>query len=306
MDKLLCKIIDNNRYLIDKGKVADYIPALSKANKNDIGLTLIDMEGNIYKSGDSSKKFTIQSISKVLSLFLAILDNGQEKVSDKINFEGTDEPFNTLFKLDLPNTIKPPNPMVNSGAILTTSLIKGKGNEKFQRLISFLRDITENPNISYNEEVYLSEKSTGNKNRALAYIMKDRNFLEEDVEETLDAYFKQCSIEVDTLDLAKIGMFLARRNEKLDSTLEGKEDFDQVKRIVTAVMMTSGMYNHSGQYAINVGLPSKSGVGGGIMGSLPNKMGIGIYSPALDDYGNSIVGYGIMRDLSRELNLNLF
>lgn len=302
MDKLLKKIINENKHVIEKGKVADYIPALSKANKENIGVTIIDTEGNVYQEGDYDKKFTIQSISKTISLFLAIMDNGEEKVFKKIDYEGTEEPFNTLYKLDLPHTSRPPNPMINSGAILTTSLIKGKGEEKFERLIGFLRTITDNPNLSYNEEVYLSEKITGNKNRALAYLMKSRDFIEGDIEDILDAYFKQCSIEVTTQDLARIGLFLATRNKNSSK----KVDVNKIKRIVTAIMTTSGMYNFSGEYAVEVGIPSKSGVGGGIMGTIPNKIGIGVYSPALDEYGNSIAGYGIMKDLSRELRLNLF
>lgn len=306
MEKLLKRVIEKNKYLIKKGKVADYIPALSKAKKEDIGITIIDVEGRIYRKGDYNKKFTIQSISKVISLFLAIMDNGEEKVFTKIGCEGTEDSFNSLFKLDLPHTKKPANPMVNAGAILTTSLILGEGEEKFQRLIGFLGNITGNQNLSYNEEVYLSEKATGNKNRALAYLMKARNFLEEDVESTLDTYFKQCAIEVTTEELAKLGMFLASRNREFDLNLEGNKNTNEIKRTITAIMTTSGMYNFSGEYAINVGIPSKSGVSGGIMGTLRNKYGIGVYSPGLDKYGNSIVGYGIMKDLSRELNLNLF
>lgn len=304
MEKILKEIVNKNKYLIEKGRVADYIPALSKANKEDIALTIIDLEDNIYEYGDHSKKFTIQSISKVISLFLAILDNGEEKVFKKIDCEGTEEPFNTLYKLDLPNILRPANPMINSGAILTTSLIKGTPEEKFQRLIGFFRDITGNPYLSYNEEVYLSEKQTGDKNRALAYLMKSRSFLDGDVESILDVYFKQCSIEVTTNDLARIGLFLSSREEK--ANIDNKADINKIKRTVTAIMATCGMYNFSGKYAMEVGIPSKSGVAGGIMATIPNKMGIGIYSPPLDQCGNSIVGYGIMKDLSRKLKLSLF
>lgn len=303
MNKLLKEIIEKNKYLISQGEVADYIPALSKANKEDMAITIIDMDGKIYEEGVYEEKFTIQSISKVLSLFLAIMDNGREKVFQDIGCEGTDEPFNTLFKLDLPHTIKPPNPMVNSGAILATSLIKGHGEEKFERLLKFFRQVTENPNLSYNKEVYLSEKNTGNKNRALGYLMKSRNFLSGDVESILDVYFKQCSIEVTTRDLAKIGLFLGSRNEKSG---EENTNLNKIKRTITAIMATAGMYNFSGEYGIEVGIPSKSGVAGGIMGTVPKKMGIGVYSPALDKYGNSIAGYGIMKDLSQKLDLNLY
>ena len=303
MNNILEQIIERNRYLINQGKVADYIPALSKSNPNNIGVCMIDKNENIYMAGDYSIKFTIQSISKVMSLLLALIDNGEEKVFKQIDYEPTEEPFNTLFKLDLPNTVKPTNPMINSGAIITTSMIKGDGNEKFIRLLEFIRLVTGNPGISYNEEVYLSEKETGHKNKAMAYLMKSRGFLEGDVDEILDIYFKQCSIEVDSVDIAKIGLFIAKRCPlKQDSKIHN----ERAASIVTAIMATCGMYNFSGEYAATVGIPSKSGVGGGILGAIPNNMGIGVYSPGLDQYGNSIVGYGIMKDLSKELNLSIF
>lgn len=303
MNITLEKIIERNRYLIKEGKVADYIPALSKRDPNNIGVCLIDKNENIYMAGDYNIKFTIQSISKVMSLLLALIDNGEEDVFKQIDYEPTEEPFNTLFKLDLPNTVKPANPMINSGAIITTSMIKGVGNEKFIRLLEFIRLVTGNPGISYNEEVYLSEKETGHKNKAMAYLMKSRGFLEGDVDEILDIYFKQCSIEVDSVDIAKIGLFIAKRCPlKQDSKIHN----ERAASIVTAIMATCGMYNFSGEYAATVGIPSKSGVGGGILGAIPNNMGIGVYSPGLDQYGNSIVGYGIMKDLSKEFNLSIF
>lgn len=304
MKNILDRIIENNRYMIKEGKVADYIPALSNKNPDEIGVCIMDVDGNIYRSGDYNTKFTIQSISKVLSLLLALMDNGEEYVFKRIDYEPTEEPFNTLFKLDLPNTIKPTNPMINSGAIITTSLIKGKGQEKFNRLLEFIREVTENPDIAYNEEVFISEKQTGDKNKAMGYLMRSRGFLEGDVDEILDVYFKQCSIEVDTYDLAKIGLFIGNRCPLLK--LNGKISNEKAASIVTAIMTTCGMYNFSGEYASNVGIPSKSGVAGGILGTIPRKMGIGVYSPSLDQYGNSIAGYGIMRDLSKELSLSIF
>lgn len=304
MEKLLNGIIEKNRYLINEGKVADYIPALSKADPNHIGICIMGLEGEVYKAGDYNIPFTIQSISKVMSLILAIMDNGEEKVFEKVGYESTDEPFNTLFKLDLPHIIKPANPMINSGAIMTTSLIKGNGEEKCNRLLDFIRLVTENPDISYNEEVYLSEKSTGSKNKAMAYLMNSRGFLNGDIEGILDSYFRQCSIEVDTVDIAKIGLFLANRG-RIPGTINTICN-SKIISTVTAIMATSGMYDFSGEYATKVGIPSKSGVAGGILGTISKKMGVGIYSPVLDQFGNSIVGYNIMKDLSNELNLNIY
>lgn len=292
------KIIEDNRYAIDNGNVADYIPALAGADPEKIGISIADVEGNIQSAGDFSQKFTIQSISKVVSLMLAIMDKGEEFVFNRVGYEATEEPFNSLLKLEFHHTSKPSNPMINAGAILTTSLIYGDGEEKFIRLLNFIREITGNHELDYSRQVYNSEKETGDKNRAIAYLMKARGFMVGDVEEILDIYFKQCSIEVDTVDLANIGLYIANRDENIK--------INNIKRMVSAIMATSGMYNFSGKYASDIGIPSKSGVAGGIMATVPNRMGIGVYNPVLDEYGNSSVGLGMMRDISSILDLNIY
>ncbi len=303
MEKILDRLIEENRYLIQYGKVADYIPALSNANPNNIGICIMDIKGNIYCSGDYTKKFTIQSISKVISLMLAIIDRGKDEVFQRVGMEPTDEPFNSFYKLELREKGKPSNPMINAGAIVTTSLIKGRGDKKFTRLLSLIRDITGDKSISYNKEVYMSEKSTSNRNRAMAYLLKDKGLIEGDVEEVLDVYFKQCSIEINCIHLAKIGTFFANKCR----TPNGDTHYpEEIVNIIVAIMTTCGMYDFSGQYAVEVGIPSKSGVAGGILGVVPNKYGIGIYGPSLDEYGNSIVGYGILKGLSKELGLSIF
>lgn len=304
MEGLLQRIVEENRYLTKEGKVADYIPALGKANSNHIGICVVDLEGNVKKAGDSDIKFTAQSISKVISLMLAIMDNGEGYVFERIGYEGTDEPFNTLYKLDLPHVLKPANPMINAGAILTTSLIKGSGEEKFQRILELTRKMARNPDINYNGEVYLSEKETGDKNRAMANLMKARGMLVGDVEEILDCYFKQCSIEVDTMDLANIGAFLAGGCKGLKNY--GKGEPEKLRSILLGIMITSGMYNFSGEYAVKIGIPSKSGVGGGIMAAVPNQYGIATFGPTLDKNGNSSPGQGMMKSIASELNLKIF
>lgn len=304
VENILREIVEKNRYLTGEGKVADYIPALKKADPKGIGICIVDLMGNTYSAGDYDVKFTIQSISKVISLMLAIIDNGQSYVFERVGYEGTDEPFNTLYKLDFPHIDKPTNPMINAGAIVITSLVKGGHGERFNRILDLIRIVSNNPNISYNEEVYLSEKATGDKNRALANIMKARGMLDGDVEEILDDYFKQCSIEVDASDLANMGAFLARGCEGLSSY--GSINKKKLTSILIGIMNSCGMYNFSSRYAIEVGIPSKSGVGGGIMGVVPSNMGIGVYSPALDENGNSKAGYGMMKNLAEELDLRLF
>ncbi|WP_422485953.1 glutaminase A [Gudongella sp. DL1XJH-153] len=304
MEILLNEIIENNRHLIKNGKVADYIPALAKADFEKIGVTVAGRTGALlYSAGDYNQKFTLQSISKVISFLVAAMDNGIEDIFEKVGCDSTDEPFNAFTKLDLPNVNKPANPLINSGAILTTSMIKGNGDEKFQKILELTRRMAHNPNIGYNEEVYLSEKKTGSRNRSMAYLMSSKNILEGDVEDVLDTYFKQCSIEVDTRDLAKIGRFISAGCEGIN--IDGISRTD-MSILLKGLLFTCGMYNYSARYAIEVGIPSKSGVGGGIMGVLPNGMGIGIFSPALDENGNSSAGIGIIKELTRRLHYNIF
>lgn len=303
MEQLLDRIIIKHRNLTNLGKVADYIPALSNADPNKIGVCIIDENNNVHKSGDFDMKFTLQSISKALTLILAIKDNGIDKVLEKVGLESTDEPFNSFIKLDMQNNSKPANPMINAGAIVTTSLIKGNHHEKFHRILELVRFITKNNEIGYNEEVYLSEKNTGSRNRAMAYLMSNKGILEGNVEDVLDTYFKQCSIEVDTVDLANIGKFISEGCNGLDiKTISNNE----LTVLLKSILLTCGMYDYSSRYAIEVGIPTKSGVSGGLMGVLPGNRGIGIYSPALDSHGNSIAGLGIIKSLSKELNLSIF
>ncbi|NLW39844.1 MAG: glutaminase A [Tissierellia bacterium] len=303
MKELLDRLIEKNKPLTDKGQVASYIPALKKANPKDLGICILDIEGNLYCAGDYDRKFTMQSISKVMALILALMDNG-ERVFERVGMKPADYAFNSLYKLDLPHGDKPANPMINAGAIVTTSLIKGEGEEKFDRLLKLLREISSNQHIKYNEEVYLSEKATADKNRAIAYLLKNKGLLEGDVEEILNAYFKQCSIEVDCIDLARIGIFLASKGRPLGS--DEKLVDEEIINTSLAIMTSCGMYDYSGEYLAQVGIPAKSGVAGGVLAVVPNRFGIGVYAPALDQYGNSLAGLELLKDLSKELKLSIF
>lgn len=303
MNKLLMDLIEKNRYLVKEGTVASYIPALSKSNPNHIGVSIIDKNGNIFSEGDYKVKFTIQSISKVLSLMVALMELGEKAVFLKVGYNGSASSFNNIRDLDLPNAIYPTNPMINAGAIVVTSLIEGTSDEKFNKILKLTREITGNMDIDYNREVYLSEKKTGDRNRAIAYLMKSKGMISGNVEENLDAYFKQCSIEMDTEDLAKIGLFIANGCKTLGSNNISNK---KLTTILLGIMSNCGLYDYSGEYSIKVGIPSKSGVAGGLLCSAKNNFGIALYNPVLDNKGNPIVGIGIMEDLSKALNLNIF
>ncbi len=304
MKDLLDKLVKKNLPKVKLGTVANYIPELDKAKKDALGIYIITNEGSEYFSGDWNTKFTIQSISKIVTLMLAIIDNGEEYVFSKVGMEPTGDPFNSIKKLETSSRKKPYNPLINAGAIAIASMIKGKDIiEKFQRLLNFFRKISEDETLDVNYKIYCGESETGNKNRAMGYFLKDEGIIEGSVEEALDIYFKQCSIEVTTKTLAKIALFIA--NNGIMSTGESVLT-PRIATIIKTLMVTCGMYDSSGEFAIKVGIPSKSGVGGGILSVVPGKMGIGIYGPSLDRKGNSIAGISLLEDLSAEMKLTIF
>jgi glutaminase len=233
------------------------------------------------------------------------MDHGPGKVFSKVGMEPSGDPFNSIVKLETLEHHKPLNPMINGGAIAVASLIVGDDvKERFQRVCHLLYRITGNDKITLNQKVYQSERRTEDRNRSLAYFMISTGVIESDVEEALDLYFQLCSIDVTCSDLAKISLFLANGgylpNEDNPLIEPG------IVKILLTIMMTSGIYNASGEFTIRVGFPAKSGVSGGIMGVVPGQMGIGVFGPAIDDKSNSVAGTRIMKDLSNRYNLHIF
>ena len=305
MEELLEQLIEECSSYTKNGALANYIPELANADPNKLGAYIISSDGKHYFSGDYMHKFTIQSIVKTILLLQALIDNGVEIVSSKVGVEATGKPFDAINVSGQQLDSRHLNPMVNMGAILMCTLIKGDTyDEKFNRVLSLTRELSGNPDIDIDENVYLSEKKWGNKNRALAYLLKSYGMLDDDVEEVLDCYFKSCSISVTCKDLANIGYVLANRG-KLPGRAERIIPVNYT-RYVNAILMTCGMYDGSGEFALRVGVPAKSGVGGGIMAVVPTKMGIGIFSPTLDEKGNSVAGIQLLEKLSRQLYLSIF
>lgn len=287
------------------GKLADYIPELTKANPDDFGIYIISNDKKHSKAGDYHKQFTIQSIVKPILLLQALIDNGIECVKSHVGVEATGKPFDAINYNDQSLLSENINPMVNMGAIAMCTLIKGNTyDDKFNRLLELTRKLADNPDIELDQDVYLSEKRTGNKNRALAYLLKTYGMIQDDVEDVIDCYFKACSIKVCCEDLARIGLVLANHGK---SPLTGETLFPiEYANYVNAILITCGMYDGSGEFAVKVGVPAKSGVGGGIMAVVPTRMGIGIFSPSLDKKGNSVAGIKALEQLSKELNLSIF
>lgn len=289
---------------VENGTTAGYIPELQRVNKYQLGICMTGLDGTVLEAGDTRALFTIQSISKIISLILAIRDRGAAYLfHDKVGVEPTGDPFNSIVKLE--SKTRPFNPFINAGAIAVASCIDGEGSdEKLDRFLVLTRKLCNNESIGLNESVYRSEKQTGDRNRALAYYLKASGVLEGDVEECLDFYFKMCSVNVTARDIANLSAVLANHGVS-PFTQEVLVERKNAKAI-RALMLTCGMYDGSGEFAMSVGFPAKSGVGGGIAVSLVEQMGIGVFGPALDRKGNSIGGIKMLEFLSDKLDCQLF
>lgn len=282
------------------GALASYIPELSTVDPESFGLSLSTSDGYVYKSGDTAVEFTIQSISKPFTYALALELIGQDAVDAKIGVEPSGEAFNEISVDNVTKT--PKNAMINAGAIAAVSLVPGAGaDERFDRILEFYSACA-GRRLHVDMDVYGSEKATGNRNRAIAYMLASFGVLDGDPDEVLDVYFRQCSVRVTSTDLARMATTLARGgcNPMTGRRVSGAK----VVRRTLSVMVTCGMYDATGDWVSAVGMPAKSGVGGGIVAVLPGQLGIGVYSPRLDARGNSVRGVEVCRNLSSQLGLH--
>ncbi|OKO93605.1 Glutaminase [Geobacillus proteiniphilus] len=300
----LVRFVEEAKQYARSGKVADYIPALGKADPNELSIAIYTPDGRVVDAGDVTVKVTLQSISKIIALALVLIDRGEDEVFHKVGMEPTDYPFHSIAKLE-EKPAKPLNPMINAGALVVTSMIQGGSvSERLERLLAFVRRLAGNERISYSDEVARSEFETAFLNRSLCYFLKQHGMIDEDVEELMELYTKQCAIEMTCIDLARIGLVLALDGRDPHSS-EPLMPLD-VARICKTFMVTCGMYNSSGEFAIKVGIPAKSGVSGGILAAVPGRCGIGIFGPALDDKGNSLTGVKLLERLSKTYSLSIF
>lgn len=304
MKELLNRALQSARPYISEGKVATYIPELAFADPTDLGIAIMDEHGNVTGVGDFEKSFTMQSVVKPLILLAALIDNGMEKVRSLVGVESTGKPFDSFNYSDLALTGDHINPMINTGAIALCSLIAGDNcRDKLERLLALARNVCRNQSLCVNEKIYRSESMTGHKNRALAYLLKAYGLIEADAEEVVDLYFRACSITASAKDLATMGYVFAHHGvDHLGNRLFPAS----YARYVNAMLLICGMYDASGEFALTVGIPAKSGVAGGIMALVPGGIGIGVYSPALDRKGNSVAGLKVLEYLSAELDLSIF
>lgn len=287
---------------LQEGIVANYIPELAKVNPELFSICIVTVDGQVYKVGDYQQLFTIQSISKAFAYGLALEDHGRDYVLTRVGVEPTGDAFNAII-LD-EQSKRPYNPMVNAGAIATTSLIKGSGpTERLNRMLDMFKRYIGH-DVVVDISVFTSERSTGHRNRAMAHLMLNFGMIDQNIEQALDLYFQQCSVVVDCQDLAVMAATLANKGIN-PMTKEQAVDSHYIKDILS-VMYTCGMYNFAGEWAYKIGIPAKSGICGGILAVIPNKMGIAVFSPPLDARGNSVRGVKVCEELSHQFRLHLF
>ena len=305
MKELLTGILNECLAYTSQGHVATYIPELANADPNKLGIYISMANGEEYGVGDYTDDFTMQSVVKPLILLQALMDSDVDTVKELVGVEATGKPFDAFNYSDQALTGAHINPMINTGAIALCTLIHGDTyTDKFNRLLALARTLTDNPELDINQSVYQSEKATGNKNRALAYMLTAYGMISDPVEEILDFYFRACSISANCKDLAKIAHIFANHGVH---PVSGEQLFPaKFAKHVNATLATCGMYDGSGEFALKVGFPAKSGVGGGILGVIPQRMGIAVFAPALDKHGNSVAGVQALARISNELDLSIY
>jgi glutaminase len=280
-----------------------YPPEEAGPEKDQFAIAVATTYGEVHTAGDHDLPFALQSISKVFAYCVALEDHGREYLLQRVGVEPSGDAFYSIV-LD-ERSRRPYNPMVNAGALVTTTLVRGDGEvEKLSRLLQRFRVYAGNDGLDVDAETFEHELRTADRNRATAYLMRAQGMLDGNVEETLALYSRQVSVMVTCRDLAVMGATLA--NGGLNP-LTGARAIPQSRvRDILSVMFTCGMYDHAGEWAYEVGLPAKSGVSGGILCVIPGKAGIGVFSPGLDRFGNSVRGIAVCKDLSKRLGLHVF
>lgn len=282
------------------GQVATYIPELAKVDPRRFGIAIATVDGRVYEVGDTRELFTIQSISKPPVYGVALEDRGVDQVRRTVGVEPSGDAFNSI-SLE-PVTGRPMNPMINAGAIATTSLVAGATREaRLARVLGAMSAYAGRP-LEIDESVFESERATGHRNRAIGHMLRNYDIVTEDPEPALELYFRQCSVLVDCRDLALMAATLANGGtHPVTGATAVRAEFVGP---ILSVMTTCGVYDFTGEWVYRVGLPAKSGVGGGIIAVLPGQLGIGVYSPALDERGNSVRGVKACEAISRDLGLH--
>lgn len=300
--EVLADIYAKSKNFLGKGHVADYIPALANVNPDQLAIAVRTLSGEEFTIGDTMVNFTIQSISKVFTLAMVMQKLGDE-IWDSVGREPSGNPFNSLLQLEHERGV-PRNPFINAGALVITDRLISLYDRPKEMILDFIRSICDNDDIYYNREVAHSEREHADRNRALAYLMKSFGNIRNDVSTLIDVYCCQCSISMNCLDLAKSFQFF---------TNHGINPFNGQRILTTshakrlgALMLTCGFYDESGDFAFRVGLPGKSGVGGGIVAYIPDNLSIAVWSPELNRHGNSLAGIEALELFTTEVGNSIF
>lgn len=300
--QLVDEVYEEVRLLSSPGKVADYIPELAKVNPDQFGIALVDLEGKVYGVGDYKTPFSIQSISKVLTLTM-VAHVFKDKLWSRVNVEPSGNPFNSIAQLEFEKGI-PRNPFINAGALVITDALTTIHNNPLEKILGFINEIVGRTCVQIEESVMNSEIAHSERNTALAYFLKAFGNFENNIQEVIRTYCGQCAIELCCADLARAFSFLANQGYSIFAKREILSPIDTQR--INALMLTCGFYDESGEFAFRVGLPGKSGVGGGIVAVMPNKFSVAVWSPPLNAKGNSPKGVKALQLLREKLKYSLF
>nr|WP_256349979.1 glutaminase B [Enterobacter sp. ENT03] len=296
-------ILTQVRPLLGRGKVADYIPALASVDGNKLGIAISTVDGQHVAAGDADERFSIQSISKVLSLVVAMNHYQEDELWSRVGKDPSGHPFNSLLQLEIEQGI-PRNPFINAGALVVCDMLQSRLSAPRQRMLEIVRKLSDVPDIAYDATVARSEFDHSARNAAIAWLMKSFGNFHNDVTTVLQNYFHYCALRMNCAELAKTFLFLACEGRA--PHLEEPVVTPLQARQVNALMATSGMYQSAGEFAWRVGLPAKSGVGGGIIAVVPHEMVIAVWSPELDEAGNSLAGIAALEALTTRMGRSVY
>ncbi|KUO24766.1 glutaminase B [Vibrio cholerae] len=301
--EILASIIEEVRPLTGQGKVADYIPALAKVPSEKLGIAVFTNQGEVITAGDAQEGFSIQSISKVLSLTLAMGLYQPDELWIRVGKEPSGQAFNSLIQLEMEHGI-PRNPFINAGAIVVCDMLQSRLSAPRQRLLEFVRQLSGEPLIAYDKVVAASEMMHSDRNAAIAYLMRSFGNFHNEVIPVLHNYFHACALKMSCVELAKTFSYLANKGV---SVVTGETVITPTQSKQTnALLATCGLYDGAGEFAYRVGMPGKSGVGGGIIAVVPGEMTIAVWSPALDQSGNSLAGTRALELLAQRIGRSIF
>ncbi|MGB1322836.1 MAG: glutaminase B [Vibrio gallaecicus] len=300
---ILAEILEEVRPLIGQGKVADYIPALAKVSNQKLAIAVYTNEGEVIQAGDANEAFSIQSISKALSLTLAMVLYNPDEIWKRVGKEPSGQAFNSMIQLEMEHGI-PRNPFINAGAIVVSDLLHSRLSAPRHRLLEFVRQLSGDTHIVYDKVVAASEMMHSDRNAAIAYLMRAFGNFENDVIPVLNNYFHACALKMTCVDLAKTFSYLANKGTSVQTQKQVITP-TQTKQL-NALLATCGLYDGAGEFAYRVGMPGKSGVGGGIIAIVPGEMTIAVWSPELDPSGNSLAGTKALELLSERIGRSIF